>query len=503
MRLLDFVKHVQPSYEPDWFHGLIAEYLEAVAGGETNLLVSCPPGHGKTQLVSILFPAWLIAEDTQTHIISLANSDSLAKLASGNILRIIRSPQFQELCPIELDKETEGQFQVSGNDGRPTVHSAGINGQLTGHRAKFLVADDLIRSISDAYSDTVRERVWSNFNSAAETRLLPDGRIAMIHTRWHLDDPIGKLVARSKGNALARPFHYINLAASSSGRESYILDTKTGEKEHVPPYRSLATKRGQPYSFGPDALKGKEADLGPVAYSALYQGEPVTRDAQLFPPECWQIVEGISPDDFTLAVTAWDTASRDKASNDPSANCVVARRAAGDFLVLDYQEFKLTFDRLLPVVMERDRALAEMLGQIPLLALEEASSGMALIDVIRSQFPNVPIVAAKPVHSKIIRAESVTPFTTARSVKLLKGDWNARFIQLMANFPVGEDHCTDAFCHAMRCFTSARGSDFKSPEWTLEAWREENEEAIMLRLYGEHASDNEAAFDMMQGPEDF
>src|SRR5205823_11830319 len=39
------------------------------------------------------------------------------------------------------------QFQVKGNDGRPTLHSAGINGQLTGHRAKLLIFDDLIKSL--------------------------------------------------------------------------------------------------------------------------------------------------------------------------------------------------------------------------------------------------------------------------------------------------------------------------------------------------------------------
>jgi hypothetical protein len=46
---------------------------------------------------------------------------------------------------------------------------------LIGHRADYLIFDDLIKSQSDAYSETVRERTWANFSSAAETRLLPGG----------------------------------------------------------------------------------------------------------------------------------------------------------------------------------------------------------------------------------------------------------------------------------------------------------------------------------------
>jgi predicted phage terminase large subunit-like protein len=496
MRLKEFIRHVKPSYTFDWYHDAIVEELE----GKDNLLVSTPPGHGKTELIGILFPSWLVAEDPATHIISLANSDSLSRMAAGNILRVVQSPQFQELCPLELDKASEQQFQVRGNDGRPTLHSAGINGQLTGHRARILLFDDLIKSLAEAYSDTVRDRTWSNFNSAAETRLLPESRVVGISTRWHLDDPHGLLIKRALENPLSRQFTYLNLAAVNAGAQSYRLDTKAKSKTFYPQYKSLATKKGQPYSFSPAALRGKEADLGPTIYSALFQGNPVAAANQMFPPEVWGYVDSLSLDDFLMVVTAWDTASRDKASNDPSANVAVGRRRQGDFVVLDARKFKLTFDRLLPVVLERDRSLAEQLNTIPMLAIEEASSGQQLIDVIKAQFPNVPLVAAKPVKSKIVRAEAVTPFTTARSVKLLRGEWNAEFIADLANFPASdEDHFVDAFVHAMRCFTGT-GSDFKKPEWSLSEWRQDHEKE----------SDLEAACgalmlgeSVLRGPEDF
>lgn len=470
MKLLEFIQHVKPNYKADWYHQRMIELIETGA----DLLVAAPPGSGKTELFSILLLSWLIAEDTGTHVISLANSDGLSRMAAGNILRLVQSPAFQEICPLELDKATEQTFLVNGNDGRPTLHSAGINGQLTGHRANVIVFDDLIKNLGEAYSETVRSRVWQNFNSAAETRLLPNGRVYGIATRWSLADPTGMLIKRAMENEHSRQFLYANFAATNDGGQSYILDTKTRKKEFLKPYKSLATKKNQPYSFGPTALAGKQADLGPTVYSALYMGNPVATENQMFPPEVWGLVKKLDITEFTeMIVTSWDTAARDKASNDPSANVVVGRRRSGDFVVIDACEFRLTFDRLLPVVIERDRRLMEMLhGTVPLLAIEEASSGQQLIDVIRSQFPNVPIIAAKPVKSKIVRAEAVTPFTTARSVSLLEGEWNTQFIADMANFPASDrDHYVDAFVHAMRCFTGT-GKDFAKPDWTYAPQRQ-------------------------------
>ena len=131
-------------------------------GATRNVISSAWPRSGKTQFFSILLPTYLIYLDPMTHIIFLltANSDALARLAAGEVLRSILSPAFQENVPSSLRKTTGTQFMVAGGDGRPTLHSAGIRGQLTGHRANFLIFDDLLKSLGEAYSETVRETVW-------------------------------------------------------------------------------------------------------------------------------------------------------------------------------------------------------------------------------------------------------------------------------------------------------------------------------------------------------
>jgi hypothetical protein len=179
-----------------------------------------------------------------------------------------------------------------------------------------LVFDDLIKSKSEAYSEVVRERTWANFASAAETRLLPEGKIAGISTRWHLDDVHGRLLRRAQEDKRARQFLYVSLGAWNDGEDSFVLDTRTGERKSFPRYRVLASIQGQPYSFSRHQLLGKQADLGSSRFSALYMQQPMSLEDQLLPEKVWGTQDQVNADDLLLVASAWDCASRTGESSD-------------------------------------------------------------------------------------------------------------------------------------------------------------------------------------------
>jgi predicted phage terminase large subunit-like protein len=496
LKLLELAALLKPNYAADWYHALLADLLERCAAGDPhvpNLLISSPPGSGKTELITIVFPTDIFAQRPSAHVIALANSDPLARLASGNVLRLVQHPQFQERYPLTLEKATEAQWTIHGNDGRPSMHAAGIMGQLTGQRADFLIFDDLIKSQSDAYSEVIRERTWANFSSAAETRLLPDGKVVGIQTRWHLDDPIGRLLRRAEENRHARQFVYVSLAAWNGGQDSFVLDTRTHERKYLPPYRALASVQGQPYSFSRQQLVGKQADLGSSRFSALYMQQPQALEDQMFPEKVWGSVDLVNIDDLLLLVSAWDCANKTGEKNDFTANVVVGRLGSGGFLVLDVWKSKLNFAQLPDVVLKRYGLLQERYKTLPLLVVEDAASGTQLIDTLRSRVPEIPLIAAKAVKAKIIRAEGVTPITTAGLVALPRNaEWRAGFITEMANFPVGvHDDVCDAFFHAIKAFTTAR--DFKTPDLKVmpgrvASQREQIEQEMREQLEYENAT---------------
>ena len=250
MKLIEFARLLRPHFVADWYHEFIASYLERCAEGDPevpNLLISTPPGAGKTELISIMLPAWLLAHDPSRHIISLANSDNLARMASANVLRLVQHPEFQARWPHQLAKASEGQWTIAGNDGRPSMHAAGIGGQITGHRAHFLSFDDLLKSQSDAYSEVVRERTWADFSSAAETRLLPGGKVIGVQTRWHLSDVIGLLLRRTRRSLC--PAVCLHLAGGLEFRSRFVCSKHANGGEKRPAQISRLGEASRPALF--------------------------------------------------------------------------------------------------------------------------------------------------------------------------------------------------------------------------------------------------------------
>jgi predicted phage terminase large subunit-like protein len=233
-------------------------------------------------------------------------------------------------------------------------------------------------------------------------------------------------------------------------------------------YPSLFTVPGQPWSFSAEQFEGKRADLG-MHFSPLYQQNPLDRAHQMFPPGDFQIIETLNINQVILIVSPWDTGSKTEAANDESCNVPIAAMADGSFLVLDCFSGKFGMDTLPQIVVERLRVQARTFRNVPLCVIEDAGSGIGLIQFLERQ--GLPVAKAVPVKSKPIRAMSVQPYTAARSVFLLKGEWNEQFITDMANFPVSSrDHSVDAFVHGMRALTATgSANDFRKPNFRFQS----------------------------------
>ena len=58
--LLTFTQHTKPNYLANWHHKTLAEKLDRMAAGDCRrLMVFMPPQHGKSELVSRRFPAYI------------------------------------------------------------------------------------------------------------------------------------------------------------------------------------------------------------------------------------------------------------------------------------------------------------------------------------------------------------------------------------------------------------------------------------------------------------
>lgn len=208
--LLDFTRFTMPEYRVNWHHRLICQKLdEFIEGKNKRLIIACPPRHGKSELVSRRFPAYILGRNPDAKIIACSYGSDLASLLNRDVQRIISSPEYAELFPDtklnDANVRSTAQenylrnsdiFEVVNHKG--VYRSAGVGGAITGMGGDYLIVDDPIRSRADAESPAIRDKVWKWYSSTFRTRRQKDASILITATRWHEDDLTGRLLELAK-----------------------------------------------------------------------------------------------------------------------------------------------------------------------------------------------------------------------------------------------------------------------------------------------------------------
>ena len=278
----NWLKRTWPGMEWEWKHQVyIYKRLKRVWGGEcSRLMIFVPPRHGKSELVTVRFPAWTLKHEPGTKIIIGSYNQRLANRFS----RKIRSALADDAALSEPPASAGGRFNTnehiadkpaaatskpsasnggrSAQQNRPPAHAGGsdftfahryvnseaewettegggvravgVGAGVTGFGADLIIIDDPVKSRAEAESETYRERVWNWFNDDIYTRLEPDGKIILIQTRWHEDDLAGRLLreAREEGGEQWEVISLPALAESDAGTQRL----REGEETGSPPY---------------------------------------------------------------------------------------------------------------------------------------------------------------------------------------------------------------------------------------------------------------------------
>lgn len=205
--MIDFVEYVSASYQANWHHVLLCEYLDRFVRGEIKrLMVFMPPQHGKSQLVSRTLPAFILGCNPKAKIVLSSYSATLANSFNRDCQRIIDSEEYREVFPntrISLssndDKAGIGRwvrtnelFEVIRHGG--FLKTVGVGGSLTGTPADFAIIDDPVKDAIEAMSGTYQERTWNWYTDVLSTRLHNDSRVLITQTRWDVNDLSGKIL---------------------------------------------------------------------------------------------------------------------------------------------------------------------------------------------------------------------------------------------------------------------------------------------------------------------
>lgn len=303
--LIVFNGFVNTRYQATWLHKEIAKKLEGVERGEINrLMIFVPPRNGKSEIGSILFPAWYLGRNPDKEIITSSYSADLAQDFGYKTRNIVDNREYQELFNTKLREDSKSKAKWLTEEGGGYT-AVGVGGAITGRGANILIIDDPIKNREEAESQVVRDKIWNWYTSTAYTRLEKGGAVILILTRWHKDDLAGRL-----------------LKAQEAG----------GDKWEVIKFPAVATK-DEPFRKEGEALWREKYDLkaleqikktvGLYDWSALYMQEPISSETQEFKEEYFQYrtmdeVRALNTRN-TLTI---DTAISQKASADNTGFCL-------------------------------------------------------------------------------------------------------------------------------------------------------------------------------------
>jgi hypothetical protein len=129
-------------YQPAAHHRLIAKYLEKVERGEVKrLIISMPPRHGKSQLLSEYFPAWFLGRNPDKSIIATSYGQELASDFGRKVRNQIIDPSYKSVFNVGIaeDSAAVDKFNLSAPN-RGGYFAVGVGGAITGRGANCFVA---------------------------------------------------------------------------------------------------------------------------------------------------------------------------------------------------------------------------------------------------------------------------------------------------------------------------------------------------------------------------
>lgn len=260
--------------------GLIDELLVKMANREIfRLIVNIPPRHGKSELISKYFPFWYLGNFPEHNVILVTYQNKFAEQWGKRIreLLIEYGEKFFGIKPDPKDASAKSlRIQKYGG----MLYSVGSAGALTGRGANLIIVDDPIKNDKEAMSQHQRDNLWHWFKATLYTRLEPSGILALVMTRWHEDDLVGRILNSYDCSVILGP-DVSNLNSQNKENLWLLLKLPAIATEED----SLGRKVGEPLwkeRFDETALAARQKVLGDFWFSALYQQDPKPTTGRIF-----------------------------------------------------------------------------------------------------------------------------------------------------------------------------------------------------------------------------
>ena len=398
---------------------LSLEIEKAVREGNTRIIVSMPPRHGKSEMISFWTPLWFLSKHPDKNVI-LASYE--AELAQHWGRRVRNEAVGNPLIGIQVSADSSASDRWNTKQGGGML-TAGVGGGILGRGGHLQIIDDPYKNWQDATSPTIQTRTIDWFQSTFWTRREPGSVVIVNMQRWNSKD----LVA------------FLETDPDHKGKWKTICLPALADNPEDPLGRPIDAALC-PERYSREELLEIKAAIGSMKFSAMYQQRPTSIEGGIVKRDWIQFYRAL-PDGLSDWTISADLTFKDSSKADFTVFQVWARDRARRFLV-DQVRDRMSFTSAIKAF----RAISAKYPQATRKLVEEKANGSALIDTLRNEIEG--IIAINPKESKDARLADASVFFEAGNVYFPDptiAPWVNDNVEEVVTFPnAGNDDTVDA-----------------------------------------------------------
>ena len=430
---LAFAQAMDANFLVGEHHKIIARTIEKIASGELKrVVINIAPRHGKSHIMSYLFPAWFMGKFPDKKIIMASHTADLAVDFGRKVRNLVADKEYQKIFPevtLQADSKASGRW---GTNHGGEYYACGVGGALAGRGAHLCIIDDP-HSEQEAKTGNpaVFDSAYEWYQSGPRQRLMPGGAICLIMTRWGKRDLTGRILDNMIKNEGSDQWEIIELP----------MELPSGE----PLWPEFWSKKDI------ELLKNT---LDNRYWMAQYQQQPTAEGAAIVKREWWKEWEEEHPPYCEYIIQSWDTAFEKNNRADYSACTTWGVFYQPDdngvnqanIILLDYFKERMEFPELKKKAYEMYKEY-----EPDSLLIEKKASGALLLYELRAM--GIIVSEVVPSKDKITRLNAVADLFSSGMVWAPATRWAQSLIEEVADFPVGaHDDGVDALTQALDRF---------------------------------------------------
>jgi predicted phage terminase large subunit-like protein len=401
-------------------------WLEYKAGRRPKLILQSPAQHGKSIQITD-FISWITGQDPNIKVIFASFSDRLGIRTNLRLQRIYDSQKFQQIFKTRINERNIATLmgrqlrnnqiiEFSGTEGY--FRNTTVMGAVTGEGLDIGVIDDPIKGRAEASSPIIRDKTWEWLTDDFMTRFSAHGALLMVMTRWHLDDPAGRMIERFPGVKVLR-YPAIAVEDEEFRKKGEALFPELKPLDFLEQQKSLMTIGG---------------------WESVYQQNPMIVGGGIFPIEKFSTVNMIERNKIIHSVRYIDKAGTEGGEGAFTAMVLMHRMVDDTFLIEHVARGRwsaLEREQKIKMWAERDREKISGLYEV-YVEQEPGSGGKESAENTIRNLAGFSVYADKVTGSKEVRAEPYAAQVQGGNVKLAAGEWQYEFLNEHEAFPNGK-----------------------------------------------------------------